>query len=69
MVRYISHLLLLVGGTVAGWFWDVNAPNFAVIQMATTMLIFTGLICLLTFWPYFWWLKLIRNRRKGTARK
>ena len=66
MLHAVSQMLLLAGGIVAGWFWDATAPNFAVIQMAIAVLIFTLFIIVLTFWPFFWWVKLIR--RKAGAR-
>jgi hypothetical protein len=70
MLHAVVQMLLLAGGTVAGWFWDENAPNFAVIQMAIAVLIFTLFIIFLAFWPFFWWVKLIRrNAATRGARK
>lgn len=64
MLQAATHLLMLIGGTVAGWFWDAKAPNFAVIQMATAVLIFTLFVVFLAYWPFFWWVKLIRRRMR-----
>lgn len=69
MLQAASHILLLIGGTVAGWFWDTKAPNFAVIQMATAVLIFTLFVIFLAYWPFFWWVKLIRKNSTMKAAK
>lgn len=70
MLHAAAQIFLLVGGTVAGWFWDTEAPNFAIIQMATAVLIFTLFIIVLAFWPFFWWVKLLRRRSGArSARK
>jgi hypothetical protein len=67
MLQAAAHLLLHIGGIVAGWFWDTQAPNFAVIQMATAVLIFTLFVIFLAYWPFFWWVKLIRRKKARTT--
>jgi hypothetical protein len=63
-------MLFLAGGTVAGWFWDKDTPNFAVMQLAASVMILTAVILFLAFWPFFWWVKFIRkDAHKGRARK
>jgi len=54
MLNLIVRFLLLLGGVIAGWFFEKDAPNFGVIQMAIAVLLLVFFIFVIAFWPSHW---------------
>lgn len=54
MIALIVRVLLLIGGAIAGWFFEEDAPNFGVIQMAIAVLLLVFFIFVIAFWPKGW---------------
>jgi membrane protein YdbS with pleckstrin-like domain len=54
MIALVVRLLLIVGGAIAGWFFEKDQPNFSVIQMAIAVLLLVFFVFVIGFWPRNW---------------
>jgi hypothetical protein len=45
-----ADLLLWIGGVVAGWFFNKDAPGFTDVQTAFAALVLAAFVALLVFW-------------------
>ena len=54
MIALVVRLLLIVGGAIAGWFFEKDQPNFSVIQMAVAVLLLVFFVFVIGFWPRKW---------------
>ena len=54
MINWVYRILWFVAGIVTGWFVSEDALNFGVIQMVVTLLLITGVVALIAFWPARW---------------
>ncbi|HVI90255.1 MAG TPA: hypothetical protein VM659_18260 [Dongiaceae bacterium] len=54
MVALVVRFLLIVGGAIAGWFFEKDQPNFSVIQMAIAVLLLVFFVFIIGFWPRKW---------------
>jgi hypothetical protein len=63
VIAWIVRGLLIVSGTVTGWFVAEDALNFEIVQMAVALILLALVVFALAFWPEGWtrWL----NRRGG----
>lgn len=62
MVGLVVRFLLVVGGVIAGWFFEKDQPNFSVIQMAIAVLLLVFFVFVIGFWPRKWF-------HRGSAHK
>lgn len=51
MVGWTVRFLLLVAGTVTGWFVARDEPTFGVVQMVVALLLLTLAVAVIAFWP------------------
>lgn len=65
MVGWTVRFLLLVAGTVTGWFVARDEPNFGVVQMVVALLLLTLAVAVVAFWPTSWTASL--NRLAGAS--
>ncbi len=54
MIGWIVRGLLIVSGTVTGWFIAKDAPNFEIVQMAVALILVALIVFVLAFWPRGW---------------
>ena len=54
MVSWIVRGLLIVSGTVTGWFVSKDAPNFSFIQGMVSLVVVAGIVLVLAYWPARW---------------
>ena len=54
MVSWIVRGLLIVSGTVTGWFVSRDAPNFSFIQGMASLVVIAVIVFALAFWPARW---------------
>jgi hypothetical protein len=54
VVSLIVRALLLVSGTVTGWFVASDAPNFSFIQGMVSLLVIAMIVFVIAFWPARW---------------
>lgn len=54
MVSWIVRGLLIVSGTVPGWFVSKDAPNFSFIQGMASLVVIAAVVFVLAFWPARW---------------
>jgi hypothetical protein len=54
MIALVVRFLLLLGGAIAGWFFEKDQPNFSVIQMAIAVLLLVFFVFVIGFWPRKW---------------
>jgi hypothetical protein len=62
VVSLIVRGLLLISGTVTGWFVASDAPNFSFIQGMVSLLVIAVIVFVIAFWPARW--SHFLNRRK-----
>jgi hypothetical protein len=55
--------LLLLSGTVTGWFVASDAPNFSFIQGMVSLLVIAVIVFVIAFWPASW-SRLLDRRNK-----
>jgi CHASE2 domain-containing sensor protein len=46
--------LLIISGTVTGWFVASDAPNFSFIQGMVSLLVVAVVVFVIAFWPARW---------------
>jgi hypothetical protein len=46
--------LLLISGTVTGWFVARDAPNFSFIQGMVSLVVIAVIVFVIAFWPARW---------------
>ena len=64
----IARIMLLIGGSVAGWFVAPDANNFQVVSFIAALLIFSACVALAAFGPaLIASLRAARNSRKTGA--
>ena len=54
MVSWLVRGLLIVSGTVTGWFVSRDAPNFSFIQGMASLVVIAVVVFVLAFWPKRW---------------
>ena len=54
VVSWIVRGLLIVSGTVTGWFVSKDAPNFSFIQGMASLVVIAVIVLVLAFWPARW---------------
>jgi len=54
VVSFIVRGLLIVSGTVIGWFVSKDAPNFSFIQGMASLVVIAVIVLVLAFWPARW---------------
>ena len=54
MVSLIVRGLLLLSGTVTGWFVARDAPNFSFIQGMVSLVVIAVIVFVIAFWPARW---------------
>lgn len=54
MFGWIVRGLLVVSGSVTGWFVAADAPNFGVVQMMVALILIALIVFVLAFWPASW---------------
>jgi hypothetical protein len=54
VVSWIARGLLIVSGTVTGWFVSKDAPNFSFVQGMASLVVITVVVFVLAFWPARW---------------
>ena len=54
MVSLIVRGLLLISGTVTGWFVARDAPNFSFIQGMVSLVVIAVIVFVIAFWPTRW---------------
>ena len=54
MIGWIVRGLLVVSGTVTGWFVSKDALNFEIVQMAVALILIALIVFVLAFWPSSW---------------
>jgi len=54
VVSLIVRGLLLLSGTVTGWFVARDAPNFSFIQGMVSLLVIAVIVFVIAFWPTRW---------------
>lgn len=64
MIGWIYRILWFAAGIVTGWFVSEDALNFGVIQMVVSLLLITGIVALIAFWPARWTAR-FHQRRSG----
>lgn len=64
MIAWAVRGLLVVSGTVTGWFVAEDALNFEIVQMAVALILLALVVFALAFWPRSWtaWLDRSRGR-------
>jgi len=55
--------LLVISGTVTGWFVARDAPNFSFIQGMVSLVVIAGVVFVIAFWPARW-SRLLDRRNK-----
>jgi hypothetical protein len=63
MVSLIVRGLLIISGTVTGWFVSKDAPNFSFIQGMASLLVIAVIVFVLAYWPAAWSYFLNRRRK------
>jgi hypothetical protein len=56
-----ADVLLSIGGYVASWFFDKDAPSFIVVQMMFATLVLAAFVALIVYWQAL--IGLWRSRR------
>jgi hypothetical protein len=51
MLGWAVRLLFVLAGAITSIFVARDALNFSIIQMVVAVLLFTGLVIVLVFWP------------------
>lgn len=51
MLGWILRMLLVIAGSITGWFVARDALNFNIIQMVVAVILFTIAVMIATFWP------------------
>jgi hypothetical protein len=54
VVSLIVRGLLLLSGTVTGWFVAHDAPNFSFIQGMVSLMVIAVIVFVIAFWPTRW---------------
>lgn len=54
MIGWVVRGLLVVSGTVTGWFVSKDALNFEIVQMAVALIMLALVVFALAFWPSSW---------------
>jgi hypothetical protein len=54
VVSLIVRGLLLLSGSVTGWFVASDAPNFSFIQGMVSLLVIAVIVFVIAFWPQRW---------------
>jgi hypothetical protein len=54
VVSWIVRGLLIVSGTVTGWFVSKDAPNFSFIQGMASLVVIAVIVLVLAYWPARW---------------
>jgi hypothetical protein len=54
VVSLIVRGLLLLSGTVTGWFVARDAPNFSFIQGMVSLVVIAVIVFVIAFWPARW---------------
>ena len=58
MLRWMTRLIMVVAGVIAGWFVARDAVNFNIVQMVVGVFLITALVALAVLWETFVeWLK------------
>jgi len=63
MVGWAVRALLIVAGTITGWFVTSDEPRFGVVQMVVALLLLTLVVAVVAFWPSRWTASLNRLLR------
>ncbi len=63
MVSWIVRGLLIISGTVTGWFVSKDAPNFSFIQGMASLVVIAVIVLVLAYWPVGWSYFLDRRRK------
>ena len=63
MVSWIVRGLLIVSGSITGWFVSEDAPNFTFVQGILTLVVIALVVAVLAFWPAAWSRWLDRKRK------
>ena len=54
VLGWVVRGLLIVAGFLASWFVAKDAPQFGLMQMAVSLLLFVLVLWVLAFWPQRW---------------
>ena len=54
MFGWIARLFLIVAGLIASWFVARDAANFGVVQLMVALVLITGFVAIVAFWPARW---------------
>jgi hypothetical protein len=54
MVSWLFRVLLLVAGSITGFFAAKDSPNFGVVQMMVAIMLIVLVVFVLAFWPARW---------------
>lgn len=58
MIGWIVRALLLISGTITGWFIARDSLKFDIVQMVIAILLLTMIVFIIAFWrPFFYWFK------------
>ncbi len=63
MVSLIVRVLLVLSGTVTGWFVARDAPNFTFIQGMVSLVVIAVIVFVIAFWPVRWTRRLDRRNK------
>jgi len=63
MVGWTVRVLLIVAGTITGWFVAADEPRFGVVQMVVELLLLTLVVAVVAVWPSRWTVGLNRLLR------
>ncbi len=62
MVSWLLRVLLLVAGSITGYFVAKDSPNFGLVQMMVAIIVIVLAVFVLAFWPARWSRTLDRAR-------
>jgi ATP/ADP translocase len=54
VVSLIVRALLVISGSVTGWFVSRDAPNFSFIQGMVSLVVIAVIVFVIAFWPARW---------------
>jgi hypothetical protein len=63
VVSLIVRALLVISGSVTGWFVSRDAPNFSFIQGMVSLVVIAVIVFVIAFWPARWTHLLDRGKK------
>jgi hypothetical protein len=64
VVSLIVRGLLVISGSITGWFVSKDAPNFTFVQGILTLVVIALVVAAIAFWPTAWSRWLDRKKRQ-----